>query len=78
MQRPPKRTPRIRGSEDKKAPIAVMDPTKIAMPPNLGIGLLCIRLESLGISTAPIFGASQIATGVKIKLSTRAVAKINI
>ncbi len=50
-------------------------PIKIAMPPNLGMALVCIRRASLGMSMAPIFGASLMATGVKAKDSRNAMPK---
>jgi hypothetical protein len=46
--------------------------TNIARPPNLGIGLTCIRRSSFGTSIAPILGASQIEKGVITNAIARA------
>ncbi len=54
---------------------ATINPEKIAMPPNLAMGLLCILLESLGISTAPILNASFLTIGVAEKATINARAK---
>jgi hypothetical protein len=55
---------------------AVIVPINIASPPNLGIGLSCILRPSFGTSTAPIFGAKNIETGVKISASAKDVKNI--
>jgi hypothetical protein len=39
-------------------------PVKMASPPILAIGLECIRLASLGTSTAPMLKAIFLAIGV--------------
>ena len=48
---------------------------KIAMPPNLGMGFLCIRRLSLGTSMAPTRKAKLFATGVNINDSAIAKTK---
>ena len=57
--------PITRESLPKKIIKATIVPINMAIPPNLGMGFVCILLASLGISTAPILGASHMATGVK-------------
>ena len=53
------------GRSPAKIAQEIIIPANIAMPPNLGIGLLCTLLLSFGISIAPIFGANQMAKGVR-------------
>ena len=55
-----------------KTTSAAIIPRYIAMPPNLGIGFLCMRLSSFGMSIAPILGAIFIAAGVTAAATTKA------
>jgi len=50
-------------------------PAYIAIPPNLGIALLCILLSSLGTSMAPIKGAALMDKGVTIRATAKATRK---
>ena len=59
-------------SSAAKVARATIIPAKIAIPPNLGIGLLCTRLSSLGTSIAPILGAIQMAKGVAMHATAKA------
>ena len=52
-------------------------PAKIASPPNLGIGLVCILLSSLGISITPILGASHTVTGVTTSEMKKAIPNMS-
>ena len=58
-----------------KISVAAIIPMNIAIPPNLGMGLQCTLLSSFGISMAPIFGASQMASGVNKSTNTKDVRK---
>ena len=60
----------------RKIAVETIVPMKIAIPPNRGIALTCMRLPSFGTSIAPIFGASLIAAGVITSDSTNATKKV--
>ena len=44
--------------------VATATPANIASPPNLGMGFVCIRRSSFGISITPSLGASHSVSGV--------------
>ena len=62
---------------DEKTARDTIIPARMAMPPNLGMAVLCMRLPSLGISMAPIFGATFIATGVTMTAAMNATKKVS-
>lgn len=51
---------------------------KIAKPPRRALGVLCIRRESVGTSTAPILYASFLTNGVAINATIKASKKENM
>lgn len=48
-------------------------PRNMAMPPNLGMAFLCMRLESFGTSMAPTLGATLMAKGVSANDAMNAI-----
>ena len=61
-----------------KQQIETVNPKIMAKPPSLGIGFLCIRLPSFGISIAPILYASLYTIGVDAKLKANATTNVSI
>ena len=71
----PSSIPRRGASRGTKIRALRIKPKKMASPPIRGMGWLCIRRLSRGISTAPTRKARVRTTGVVIKATMAAVSR---